>query len=61
MALGIYIAIAIIAIMAIVMIKLIQNTSKTSYFGEPSRCHTCGRRTETPDCTFCKSDSKSLR
>jgi len=61
MALGIYIAIVVIAIMAVVMIKLIRNTSKTSYFGEPSRCNTCGRRTETPDCPFCKPNSKSLR
>jgi predicted Zn-ribbon and HTH transcriptional regulator len=61
MALGIYIAIVVIAIMAIVMIKLIRNQSKTSYFGEPSRCNTCGRRKETPDCPFCKSESKSLR
>jgi recombinational DNA repair protein RecR len=61
MALGIYIAVVIIAIMAFVMIKLIRSTSKTSYFGEPSRCNTCGRKTETPNCHFCKSDSKSLR
>jgi predicted Zn-ribbon and HTH transcriptional regulator len=61
MALGIYIAIVIIAIMAIVVMKLIRNTSKTSYFGEPNRCHTCGRKTETADCPFCKSNSKSLR
>jgi predicted Zn-ribbon and HTH transcriptional regulator len=61
MALGIYIAVVIIAIMAFVMIKLIRSTSKTSYFGEPSRCNTCGRKTETPNCPFCKSDSKSLR
>jgi hypothetical protein len=61
MALGIYIAIVVIAIMAAVMIKLIRNTSKTSYFGEPSRCNTCGRRSQTPDCPFCKPNSKSLR
>jgi len=61
MALGIYIAILVIAIMAIVMIKLIRNTSKTSYFGEPGRCNTCGRKSQTHDCPFCKSDSKSLR
>jgi hypothetical protein len=61
MALGIYIAIVVIAIMAVVMIKLIRNTSKTSYFGEPDRCNTCGRKSQTYDCPFCKSDSKSLR
>ncbi|MDH3617420.1 MAG: hypothetical protein OES14_01825 [Nitrosopumilus sp.] len=61
MALGIYIAIVVIAIMALVMIKLIRNTSKTSYFGEPIRCQTCGRRKQTLECPFCKSDSKSLR
>jgi len=61
MALGIYIAIGVIAIMALIMIKLIRNTSKSSYFGEPKRCNTCGRKTETPDCPFCKSNSKSLR
>jgi hypothetical protein len=61
MALGIYIAIVVITLMAIVLIKLIRSTSKTSYFGEPKRCFTCGRRTETPNCPFCKSDSKSLR
>jgi hypothetical protein len=61
MALGVYIVIVVIAIMAIVMIKLIQNTGKASYFGEPKRCNTCGRKSETPDCPFCKSESKSLR
>jgi hypothetical protein len=61
MALGIYIAIGVIAIMALIMIKLIRSTSKTSYFGEPKRCNTCGRKNETPECPFCKSDSKSLR
>ena len=61
MALGIYIAIVVIAIMAVVMIKLIRRTSGTSYFGEPSRCNTCGRRRKTQDCPFCKADSKSLR
>jgi len=61
MAIGIYIAIAVIAIIALVMIKLFRSTSKTSYFGEPKRCNTCGRRSETPDCPFCKTDSKSLR
>jgi len=61
MAIGIYIAIAIIVIIALVMLKLFRNTSKTSYFGEPNRCKICGRRSETPACPYCKSDSKSLR
>jgi len=61
MAIGIYIALVVIGILAFAIIKLIQRTSKTSYFGEPSRCNTCGRRTETPDCPFCKPNSKSLR
>jgi len=61
MAIGIYIAIVIIAILGFVLIKLIQRTSKTSYFGEPNRCVTCGRRIQTSNCPYCKSDSKSLR
>jgi len=61
MALGIYIAVVVIAIIAVVMFKLFQKTSKTSYFGEPSRCKTCGRKTKVSNCPFCKSDSKSLR
>jgi len=61
MALGIYIAVVVISIIAVVMFKLFQNTSKTSYFGEPNRCKTCGRKTQTPNCPFCKSESKSLR
>ena len=61
MALGIYIAIVVIAIIALVMVKLYRNTSKTSYFGESNRCKTCGRRKETQDCPFCKTNSKSLR
>jgi FtsZ-interacting cell division protein ZipA len=60
MALGIYIAIVVIAIIALVMVKLYRSTSKTSYFGEPNICKTCGRRKETPNCPFCKSNSKSL-
>ena len=61
MALGIYIAVVVISIIAVVMFKLFRNTSKASYFGEPSRFNTCGRKTQTPNCPFCKSDSKSLR
>lgn len=61
MALGIYIAIGVIAIIALVMIKLIRSTSKSSYFGEPKRCNTCGRETKTADCPFCKSNYKSLK
>jgi len=61
MALGIYIAIVVIAIMAVVMIKLIQNTNKTSYFGEPNRCITCGRKTATSVCSFCNSNLKRQR
>lgn len=61
MALGIYIAIVVIGIIAIVMFKLFQKTSKTSYFGEPVRCQTCGRITQTSNCPFCKFDSKSLK
>jgi CDP-diglyceride synthetase len=59
MALGIYLAIIVIAIIALVMLKLFRNTSKASYFGEPNLCKTCGRRKKTPDCPFCKL--KSLR
>ena len=61
MALGIIIAVIVIAILAVVMIKMYKNTSKTSYFGEPNRCQVCGRRGDTGTCLFCKSDSKSLR
>jgi hypothetical protein len=61
MALGIIIAVVVIAILAVVMIKMYKNTSKTSYFGEPNRCQVCGRRGDTGICPFCKSDSKSLR
>ncbi|HUU48358.1 MAG TPA: hypothetical protein VMW55_06215 [Nitrosopumilaceae archaeon] len=61
MALGIYIAIVIIAIMAFVMIKLIRNTSKTSYFGEPDRCKTCGRKSQESSCPYCKSNLKSKK
>ncbi len=61
MAIGIYLAIIVIAIIALVMLKLFRNTSKASYFGEPNRCKTCGRRSKTLDCPFCKTDSKSLR
>jgi len=59
MALGIYIAIVVIGIIALVMLKLFRNTSKTSYFGEPNICKTCGRTKKTLDCSFCKL--KSLR
>jgi len=61
MALPIYIAIGVIAIIALVMVKLYRNTSKTSYFGESKRCQTCGRRTQTPNCPYCQTNSKSLR
>jgi len=61
MALGIYIAIVVIAIIGVVMIKLIRNTSKTSYFGEPDRCKTCGRKNQTSSCPYCKSNLKSKR
>jgi len=61
MALGIYIAIVVIAILAVVMIKLYQNTSKKSYFGEPNRCDICGRRSQTPKCPYCKANSRPLR
>ena len=61
MALGIIIAVIVIAILAVVMIKMYKNTSKTSYFGEPNRCQVCGRPGDTSICPFCKSDSKSLR
>ena len=61
MALGIYIAIVIIAILAVIMIKLIRNTSKTSYFGQLNKCKICGRKTHDTSCPNCKYDSKSLR
>ncbi|MBA4455010.1 MAG: hypothetical protein H2B05_08780 [Nitrosopumilaceae archaeon] len=61
MALGIIIAVVVIAILAVVMIKMYKSTSKTSYFGEPARCQGCGRRGDPDNCPFCKSDSKSLR
>ena len=61
MALGIIIAVVVIAILAVVMIKMYKSTSKTSYFGEPTGCQVCGRKGDTANCPFCKSDSKSLR
>lgn len=61
MALGIYIAVVVIGIIAVVMFKLFRNTSRTSYFGEPTKCKTCGRPSQTPNCPFCNSDAKSLR
>jgi lysophospholipid acyltransferase (LPLAT)-like uncharacterized protein len=61
MALGIYIAIVIIAILAFIMIKLIRNTNKTSYFGQPNKCKICGRKSDDPTCPHCKYDSKSLK
>ena len=61
MALGIYIAIVIIAILALIMIKLIRNTSKSSYFGQPNKCKICGRKTQDTTCPKCKYDSKSLK
>ena len=61
MALGIYIAVVVIGIIAVVMFKLVRNTSKTSYFGEPAKCKICGRASQTPNCPFCNSDAKSLR
>lgn len=61
MAIGIYIAIVVIGILAFAMVKLIQRTSKTSYFGEPNRCANCGRKTQTPNCPFCNTKSNSLR
>lgn len=61
MALGIYIAIVVIAVLALVMVKLIRNTSKTSYFGEPDRCQICGRKSPTSVCPFCRSNLKSKK
>ncbi|MBA4461802.1 MAG: hypothetical protein H2B00_04755 [Nitrosopumilaceae archaeon] len=61
MALGIIIAVVVIAILAVIMLKMYKSTSKTSYFGEPSRCQVCGRKGNATNCPFCKSDSKSLR
>jgi uncharacterized protein HemY len=61
MALGIIIAVVVIAILAVVMIKMYRSTSRASYFGEPNRCQVCGRRGDNEICPFCKSDSKSLR
>jgi len=61
MALGIYIAIGVIAILALIMFKLIRNTSKTSYFGQSNMCKICGRKTHDMTCPYCKYDSKSLR
>lgn len=61
MAIGLYIAVVIIAILAIVMLKLYRNTSRTSYFGEAKRCKICGRKTTDETCPFCKTNSKSFR
>ena len=61
MALGIYIAIIIITILALILIKLIRNTSKTSYFGQSNKCKICGRKTRDTTCPNCKYDSKSFR
>ncbi|NIM25246.1 MAG: hypothetical protein GTN35_01925 [Nitrososphaeria archaeon] len=61
MAIGLYIAVVIIGILAVVFYKLIRNTSKTSYFGEDKRCQICGRKTQEITCQNCKKDSESLR
>jgi len=61
MALGIYIAIGVIAILALIMLKLIQRTNKTSYFGQSNKCKICGRKTNDTTCPKCKYDSKSLK
>jgi len=58
MAIGIYIALVIIAILALVLIKLIRNTSKTSYFGEPTLCNICGRKSQSSKCPYCEYNSK---
>jgi len=61
MAIGLYIAVAVIGILAFVFYKLIRNTSKTSYFGESKRCKICGRKTHDVTCQYCKKGSESLK
>lgn len=60
MVLGVIIIGVIAVIIIVIVIKLIQGPNKTNHF-KKTNCITCGRKTNSLICTFCKKDSKSLR
>lgn len=61
MVLGLIIASIIVAVIAFIIIKLIRNPNKPIFLGKTTQCISCGRKTNSLICQFCKKNSKSLR
>ena len=61
MVLGVIIAIGVAAVIVFIIIKLIRSSNTTGHVGNTKQCITCGRKTNSLICPFCKKDSNSLR
>ena len=61
MVLGIIIAIGIASVIVLIIIKLIRSPNKTGNLGKTTQCISCGRKTNSLFCPFCKKNSNSLR
>jgi len=61
MVLGIIIIGTILIIIALIIIRLIQNSNKEGFSGNTKQCMVCGRKTNSLVCKFCKKNLKSLK
>lgn len=61
MVLGIIIVIGITSVIVLIIIKLIRSSNKTGHLGKTKQCISCGRKTNSLFCQFCKKNSNSLR
>lgn len=60
MVLGVIITGVIAVIIIVIIIKIIRVPNKINHF-EKTNCITCGRKTNSLICPFCKKNSKFLR
>ncbi|MFB5605308.1 MAG: hypothetical protein ACE5R5_08165 [Nitrosarchaeum sp.] len=61
MVLGIIIAVGVAAIIVIIIIKLVQSGNGLNGSKNTKTCITCGRKTNSLICQFCKKNTDSLR
>jgi hypothetical protein len=61
MVLGIIIAVGVATVIVLIIIKLIRSSDNTGYLGKTNQCISCGRKTNSLICKFCKKNSNALR
>jgi uncharacterized protein HemY len=61
MVLGVIISGVVATIIILIIVKLIRTPNKTNHFEKTTQCITCGRKTNSLICPFCKKNTNSLR